>query len=68
LSNKKPWDFHGDFPCWSPLKAKAKGFPRGRSDCAIEKFWLPLGELVSCLKAEDPTGMQPGSTGRADEN
>jgi len=25
-----------------------------RSHCAVEKFWVPLGELVNCLKAEHP--------------
>lgn len=41
----------------STAKSICKLLFKMRSDCAIEKFWLPLGELVSCLKAEDPTGI-----------
>lgn len=41
----------------STAKSICKLLFKMRSDCAIEKLWLPLGELVSCLKAEDPAGI-----------
>eukprot|EP00435_Cladocopium_sp_Y103_P049972 s247_g15.t1 len=41
----------------STAKSICKLLFKMRSDCAIEKLWLPLGELVRCLKAEDPAGI-----------
>lgn len=48
-------------PCVGPWQYHSSA----RSKCAIEKFWVPLGALVKCLKAEDPADMSLGTEGAA---